>query len=486
MLTVLLILLPLAGALIAGLLKGKASGFIAVLFSVVQLALTVYMIFAFVPDASVQFSMRKTWISSLGIEFYVGVDGISIIMLLLTNLLMPLILLSANRQENIQRPAFYALALLMQAGLVGVFASLDAFLYYIFWELALIPIFFIMILWGQKNSQRVTLKFFIYTLLGSLFMLAGIILVYIKAGQHSFSVETFHGSRLGTADQQLIFWLFFAAYAIKIPIFPLHTWQPSAYTSAPAAGTMLLSGIMLKMGLYSLLRWLLPVTSIAAMQNSNLIIILCLVGIVYGGWIAVNQQNLKTLFAYSSLSHVGLIAAGIFAMNMQGIQGSLIQMLSHGINVVGLFYIADIIYSQTGTLMVRELGGLRLKAPHFAGLFMIILFGSVALPLTNGFIGEFMLLFGLFDYNHWVALLAGTTIIIGAVYMLKMYQHVALGEGSGFASLFSEVSPTDKMILIPIAAMVILAGIYPMPLIELSEASVARLLETISANSIAK
>ena len=242
-----------------------------------------------------------------------------------------------------------------------------------------------------------TIKFFIYTLAGSLFMLAGIIYLYLQTPNGSFDIDAFYALKLSAASQQKVFWLIFIAFAIKIPVFPFHSWQPQTYTQAPVAGTMLLSGIMLKMGLYATIRWLLPVIPEGVAHWSNTVMILAIIGVVYGAWIAINQKDIKTLFAFSSMSHVGLIAAGIFAANIQGVQGGVIQMLTHGINVVGLFFIAEIISNRLKTREVELMGGIRLKAPVFATLFIIILLGSVALPLTNGFVGEFLLLSGIFQ-----------------------------------------------------------------------------------------
>jgi NADH-quinone oxidoreductase subunit M len=261
--------------------------------------------------------------------------------------------------------------------------------------------------------------------------------------------------------------LFFLAYAIKIPIIPFHTWQPDTYSSAPTQGTMLLSGIMLKMGLYSLLRWLLPIVPMGTANNTSLVIGLCIIGVVYASTIAIMQTDLKKLFAYSSIAHVGLIAAGIFALNVQGIQGGLVQMLAHGINVVGLFYCADIIINRTGSSDINTLGGIRLLSPRFATYFIIIVLGSVALPLTNSFVGEFMLLLGLFEYNTWAALVAGLTVILGAVYMLRMYQKVMLGDVNQNVTVFEDLKWNEELVLATISILIFAFGIFPKPMLEL-------------------
>jgi NADH-quinone oxidoreductase subunit M len=276
-----------------------------------------------------------------------------------------------------------------------------------------------------------------------------------------------------------LFWGLFLAFAIKIPIFPFHTWQPDTYTNAPTQGTMLLSGIMLKMGLYGMLKWLLPILPLGMEANSGLAITLAIAGILYASFIAIVQSDFKRLIAFSSIAHVGLIAAGIMTNTIQGIQGGLYQMLSHGINVVGLFYISDLIEKRTGTRELGAMGGVRNVAPGFATLFMIIMLGSVALPLTNGFVGEFMLLGSVYQYGTWSAVFAGTTIILGAVYMLTAYQKSMLGELSSATASFEEVSGNEKRLLVVICALVLLGGILPSFLLDLSAPAAERLLEII-------
>src|SRR5688500_11467856 len=261
-------------------------------------------------------------------------------------------------------------------------------------------------------------------------MLFVFIMLYWFNPCQSFDIRELYDNNIGASDQSWLFWMFFLAFAIKIPIVPFHTWQADTYRESPTQGTMLLSGIMLKMGIYSLLRWMLPILPLGVAKWGPLAIVLCVVGIVYASIIAIRQKNIKDLFAYSSVAHVGLISAGIFAINLYGFEGSVVQMLAHGVNVVGLFYCADIILNRTNTLTIDNLGGIRNHAPVFATMFMVIVLGSVALPLTNGFIGEFLLLYGVYEYNTWLAVFAGLTIILGAVYMLRMYKKVMLGESN--------------------------------------------------------
>jgi NADH-quinone oxidoreductase subunit M len=442
---------------------------------------SLYLFITFPISADYQYVVDFTWIQPLGIHFKVGLDGISILMLMLTTFLTPLIIFSVRKSEPRPR-AFYSLLLFMEMALIGVFVSMDGFLFYIFWEIALIPIYFICLLWGGKDRVRITLKFFIYTLAGSLFMLVALIYLYLHTPvQHSFDIQALYaaGKSLSGGEQSVLFWFFFLAFGIKMPLFPLHTWQPDTYTDAPTQGTMMLSGIMLKMGIYGLIRWMIPMLPQGLAQNAEYVMWLAVAGVIYAGIIAFTQKDMKRLLAYSSISHVGLIAAGIFAFNAQGLQGGIIQMLSHGVNVVGLFFIVDIIQSRTGTRDIGSLGGIRLKAPNLATIFAIIMLGAVALPLTDGFPGEFLLISGVFKFENIAGAVAGLTIIIGAVYMLRMYQRSILGETSVETDKFTDLTTGEIAVLIPIVIMVILIGVCPNLFLKVSEPAVMKLLSGI-------
>jgi NADH-quinone oxidoreductase subunit M len=453
----------------------------AFISSLIVFAYSLYLFMTFPITADFQYVIDLPWIEALGIHFKVGIDGISILLVMLTTFLTPLIIFSVRKSEPRPR-AFYSLLLFMEMALIGVFVSMDGFLFYIFWEIALIPIYFICLLWGGKDRVRITLKFFIYTLTGSLFMLVGLIYLYLHTpGQHSFDIQTLYaaGRALSAKAQCILFWFFFLAFGIKMPIFPLHTWQPDTYTDAPTQGTMMLSGIMLKMGIYGLIRWMIPMLPLGLAQNSQYVMWLAVAGVIYAGIIAFTQKDMKRLLAYSSIAHVGLIAAGIFAFNPQGLQGGIIQMLSHGINVVGLFFVVDIIQSRTGTRDIGSLGGIRLKAPFLATVFAIIMLGAVALPLTDGFPGEFLLISGVFKFENIVGAVAGLTIIIGAVYMLRMYQRSILGETSIETENFTDLTSGEKAVLIPIVIMVILIGVCPNLFLKVSEPAIMKLLSGI-------
>nr|WP_276898881.1 NADH-quinone oxidoreductase subunit M [Pedobacter kyonggii] len=475
----LLIFLPLVGAIVTAF-AGKSAKIVSTIFSVVSLGLALVIACNFIPNASTQFEVNLPWIADLGINFHAGIDGISMLVVLLTNLLVPIIILSSYNHEYKNPAAFYALILFMQCGLLLVFTALDAFLFYIGWEAALIPIYFICAIWGGKDRIRINMKFFVYTIAGSLFMLMGIIYLYLHNPAQNFDIQAFYALNLDGAQQGWIFWAFFIAFAIKMPIFPFHTWQPDTYTAAPTQGTMLLSGIMLKMGIYGVIRWLLPIVPAGVHDWGQVAIILSIIGIVYASLIAFTQKDAKRLVAYSSIAHVGLISAGIFAFNQQGMQGAMVQMLSHGINVVGLFFVLDIIFSRVKTNKIEELGGIAKVAPQLALTFLIIVLGTVALPGTNGFIGEFLLLMGVYNYGIWAAAIAGLTIIFGAVYMLRMYQNVMLGETNSLTITFTDIKGTEKLVLYTICALIIVLGVYPKPILHLTEASVQHLLEQVN------
>jgi NADH-quinone oxidoreductase subunit M len=487
MLTI-LIFFPLLAAIAVLVAKEQAKQ-VALVAAVIEFALSIWMAMQFNPTGGTQFMTDYCWVPSLGISFKVGMDGISLLLVLLTTFLTPVIILSSFSHVYKNSSLFYSLILLMQMALVGVFVSLDGFLFYIFWELALIPIYLICLLWGGNDRIRITLKFFIYTLFGSLLMLVGLIYLYLQTpGNHTFDIQAFYTLHLSASEQAWIFWAFFLAFAIKMPVFPFHTWQPDTYTDSPTPGTMLLSGIMLKMGIYGLIRWLMPIVPLGLNDWGSTAMVLSVIGVVYASCIALVQKDFKRLIAYSSIAHVGLIAAGIFSLTVQGMQGGMIQMLSHGINVVGMFFLADIIMSRMNTRLMSELGGIRIVAPQFATYFMIIVLATVALPLTNGFVGEFLLINGIYQFNAWMAAVAGLSIILGAVYLLTAYQKISLGEKNPLTETFRDLSSSEKLVLIPLVIMIFWIGVYPKPFLDIAEPSVKNLLDAIhgSAGLIAK
>lgn len=488
MLTLLLIFWPLLATFVFFALRHEHAKVWALVASLVELAISLVMVFLFDSNGGAQFVVEYPWVRSLGITFHLGVDGISLLLVLLTTVLTPLIILSSFKHQYENASSFYGLVLFMEMALLGVFCALDGFLFYIFWEMALIPIYFICLRWGGVNRGPVTLKFFIYTLAGSLIMLVGLLYVYFQTpGSHSFNIEALYaaGQSLPASEQAIVFWALFVAFAVKMPVFPFHTWQPDTYHTAPTPGTMLLSGIMLKMGIYGVIRWLIPVVPDGVERWGTTALTLSVIGIVYASLLAIIQKDLKRLIAYSSIAHVGLIAAGIFTMNKIGMQGAMIQMLSHGVVIVGLFYVIDIIISRTSTHEIASLGGIRTNAPVFTSAFVIILLGNVALPLTSGFVGEFLLINAVFQFNFVTGAFAALTMIFAAVYMLRSFQTTMLGESSAVTRIFPDLDSQEKWVLYPIVIMVLLIGVYPAPLMKISEVAVDNLL-TIITNYHAK
>lgn len=498
MITALLIGLPLVAALLLLFTNGEGAKRIAFVASLAELGLALVAFWFMRTSAQdeVYYSrmiMDVPWISSIGANFSVALDGISMVLVLLTAFLVPVIILSGFEKKKENPSLFYALMMFMQMALVGVFVAQDGFLFYIFWELALIPIYFICLLWGGENRGKITFKFFVYTLAGSLFMLAALILLYINtpigdSGTHSFALTALYDAGqhvLTAAEQTWVFWGLFLAFAIKMPVFPFHTWQPDTYVTAPTQGTMLLSGIMLKMGTYGMIRWLLPMTPDAFETWGPTVVVLSVISVVYASALALVQKDFKRLIAYSSIAHVGLISAGIMSFSLtkgttEGITGALMQMFSHGVNVVGLFFIADILLKKTGTRQISELGGIRNVSPQFASLFLIILLGSVALPLTNGFVGEFLLLNGIYQYSIWACVFGGLTVILGAVYMLRSYQVIMLGETNKVTAGFAALTGNEKAVLFIVCAAVLAFGVYPKPLLDIMQNDVSALARMIT------
>ena len=486
MMTLFLIIWPLIIALGIFMFRPLSAKWVAFIGSLVEFAATIFIALQFNNSSDVGFSLSLPWIPTLGIGFSIGIDGISLLLVLLTTGLVPFIILSSATSEREKPANFYGLILLMQMALVGVFTALDGFLFYVFWEMALIPIYFICLIWGGDNRSSITLKFFIYTLAGSLFMLVALLYLYYQTPDaHSFSIDAIYaaGRSLSTGEQSVIFWGLFLAYAIKMPVFPFHTWQPDTYTVAPMEGTMLLSGIMLKMGFYGIIRWLLPVVPSGVEAWAFTAIILSVIGIVYASIIAINQKDFKRLIAYASIAHVGLISAGLLTTTVIGIQGALIQMLSHGILVFALFYICEIIYRRSNSRTIASLGGIKNSAPILSTVFIIVSFGTVALPFTSGFVGEFLLLNSLFTYNAILGSVGGLTIILGAVYILRAFQSIMLGKTGPQTATISDLTTQEKWVLYPIVILVFVIGVHPDPLLQISEAAVIDLLKVFSHNT---
>ena len=472
----LILIILLLGAFITYFAGDKLASKVALLFSLAALGCSLALL-----NQGGDINFVAPWINQPKISFALVADGLSMAMLLLTTSLIPLIIFSSFGTEFKNAKSIYGLILFMAFAMAGTFLAADGLLYYIFWELALIPIYFIALIWGNGDAEdrkKAVVKFFIYTLAGSLFMLVAFVYLYQKAG--SLLIEDLYKLNLNADEQVWIFAAFFLAYAIKIPLIPFHTWQAKVYQKAPTVGTMLLSGIMLKMGLYSVIRWQLPIAPLAAKGHLNIMIGLGIAGVIYGSIVALRQKDLKKLLAYSSLAHVGLIAAGAYALNLDGLRGAVLQMIAHGFVVVGLFFVAEIIYRRYETRNIADMGGIRTQTPKFASLFMILVLASVALPTTFNFVGEFTVLYSLSQINIWFAVLGGTTIILGAYYMLKMYQQVMLGETNTKA--FAEVNFNEIAVLVIIVAVLFAFGLYPKPINDLITPSLQNILNVINRN----
>jgi NADH-quinone oxidoreductase subunit M len=472
MLALLLILIPLLTGLLAFFIRDdKAVKAWAFVSAILTLAVSVSALTFMNRTSALGFDMP--WISALQSRFTIKLDGMGQLLCLLNAVAYPIVLLATWKVNYRNARNFFALMLLAQAGMMGVFLSMDALLFYFFWELALIPMYFLCSQWGGERRIAVTFKFFIYTFIGSLLMLIGIIYVQSHTPLGTFAIDNFYNARIPFKTQQSIFWLFFLAFAIKMPIFPFHTWQPDTYEQAPAATTMILSGVMVKMGVFGLLRWLLPVFPVASYQWGDVISSMAIIGMIYASLIAIRQDNLRRLVAYSSIAHIGLMCAAIFSENSSGVQGVMIQMFNHGINIIGLWIVVEMIERQFGTRNISELGGIAQKAPAMAILLVIVALANIALPLTNAFPGEFLMFNGLLNsavthYSVWFTVLAGLTIIFAAVYTLNMIRKVFYGVTNELTEKAVDISGNEKLALGFIVIIIFWFGLFPQTLLNIS------------------
>ena len=465
------ILIPFVTALLLLFIKNdKSANTIAIVSTLGTLVAAIVL----AGNGAVDFN--APWIPVLNAQFLLHADGLAKILVLLTAISFPAIIIATSQNQPKQKNIFLSLLLFTQCGLMGVFLSGDALLFYFFWELALIPVYFLSSIWGGEKRIAVTFKFFIYTFLGSLMMLIGIVYVYMHTSDQSFLIQSFAKANLTGGQQVTAFALFFIAFAIKMPIFPLHTWQPDAYEQAPTAVTMVMSAVMVKMGLYGILRWLLPLFPTAFMAHINVVVILSVIGILYASFIAIRQDDIKRLIAYSSIAHIGLMNAAIFSHLQIGIQGAMVQLFSHGINVLGLWIIADIIEQQTGTRSMQQMGGLAKKQPTLAILLVGFALANIALPLTNAFVGEFLMFNSLFQYNVWVGAAAGVSIILAAIYTLNMVQKVAYGEVSTQINQMQTINKPAQIVLIVLLIIVFVTGVFPQPLFDLTADSLQQII----------
>ena len=473
MIIILLLLIPVFSTILLFTGKlGKHSRNFALVASLVEFAVALVAGYAFTFADNKILNLTLNLKQLLDIDIIIYIDAVSLIMVLLTCLLVPIIIASNNNRE-VRNHNFYALILLMEMALIGVFTSSEMILFYIFWELALMPIFLITAIWGGENRKKISVKFLIYTVVGSFAMLIAILYLYtLTPAPHSFSFESFYQLKLPYSVQVPVFLAFFLAFAIKIPLFPFHSWQAETYNVSPVQGSMLLAGIMLKMGLYGIIRFILPICPAVVAGGSLIFLPLILFGVIYGAIIAIRQPKLKKMIAFVSLSHVGIIALGLLSNNHYGIEGAVLQMFSHGVNVVGFFLCYQMIVIRTGTDIISDLGGIASRAPKFAVIFLIIVLANVALPLTNSFVGEFLILLGLFQSNPYLAIIAGLTVILGAVYMLRMYQQVMYGQQNALTENFTDLSAGEIMLFVPIIISIFLVGVYPSFVLQLLQSTI--------------
>ncbi len=450
----------------------------SLLFAIITFIVSILLYFGFDPIAHpMQFEFQRDWIASLGISFHMGIDGISLLLIVLTALLTILAILCSWNSITVNIKGYYVSLLLLTTGMIGVFCSLDLFLFYVFWEVMLIPMYFIIGLWGGPRRIYAAIKFVLFTMFGSLLMLIAIIYLVFEykafAGQLSFNMLELMKMPIAAPVQMWLFAAFALAFAIKVPLFPLHTWLPDAHVEAPTAGSVILAGVLLKLGTYGFIRICLPMFPEATFVFTPYISVLAIIAIIYGALVAMVQKDVKSLVAFSSVSHMGFVMLGLFALNLQALEGSVLQMINHGISTGALFLIVGMIYERRHTRLISDFGGLAKVMPAFCAAFMIVTLSSIGLPLTNGFVGEFLILLGVFKENPVYGIVAASGVIFSACYMLWMYQRVAFGKITNPENeKLLDLSMREKIILAPLIALIFFIGVYPKPLLEILEPSI--------------
>src|SRR5688572_22193159 len=487
----LIVFTPLLGVLLLLVVPGsnhRAIRWIALLAALASFAISLVLLGYDPSGSEFQFVEDLPWIEAFGMRYTLGVDGLSIVLVLLTTLLAAISIFYSWEPIQTRVKEYYIALLLLMVGMLGVFVSLDLFLFYVFWEISLIPMYLVIGIWGGPRRIYATVKFVIYTLVGSLLMLVAILAVAIahgnETGTFTFSYTALRGFGFADSLQALAFIAFFLAFAIKVPMWPLHTWLPDAHVEAPTAGSIILAGVLLKLGGYGFLRYNLPLLPDASASFAPIIIGLALVAILYGALVAMVQPDMKKLVAYSSVSHMGFVMLGAFVFNVQGLQGAIFQMISHGITTGALFLLVGIIYEQTHDREIAHMGGLNARVPAYAAMFGLFTFASIGLPGLSGFIGEFLVVLGAFEYNGWVAAVAMVAVILSAVYMLWMFQRAFFTVPSDWMKRFwpslRDMSRGEWVSLSPLIVLVVLLGVYPGPVLDMMEVPVDRIVEAVN------
>ncbi|MBF6569483.1 MAG: NADH-quinone oxidoreductase subunit M [Candidatus Binataceae bacterium] len=479
--------LPLLGALFVMLQSDDRSTWrAAAAFSFIPLAISLYLLARFDPhQAGYQFIERYQWIPQFGISYHLGMDGISLFLVVLTTLLMSLSLIySGGGDIGFRAREFCFFMLILETGLLGALLSIDLFMFYVFWELMLIPMYFLIGIWGHGNKVYAAFKFILFTMLGSIFMLVAILylvhLAHVQSGRLSFDLPDLYDVRLTAAQAKWLFAGFAIAFAVKVPMWPIHTWLPDAHTEAPTAGSVILAGVMLKMGTYGFVRFAIPLFPLIAIQATPLFMALAVIGIIYGALVAMVQPDLKRLIAYSSVSHLGFVMLGLFALDPQGVEGAIYQMLNHGISTGGLFLLVGMIYLRRHTREIAEFGGLWHRIPIFAGIFMVVMLSSIGLPGLNGFIGEFLIMLGAYLTIPLTVVFAVIGIILGALYMLYAYERVMFGPiTKAVNDTLSDLNWREIGVMIPLIVLMLFMGFYPKPILTRIEPSVDAMLSRV-------
>ena len=477
---------PLVGAVLVGLVPGARVGLLrsaALVVTLVTFALSLGVLASFETGvAGFQQVTRAAWIPEWGIGYIVGVDGVSLWMIMLTTFLMPLGVLASWSVEERAKP-YFVFFLALETGMLGVFVALDLFLFYLFWEASLVPMYFIIGMWGYGRRIYAAMKFFLFTLAGSLLMLVAILFVYFSARQPTFDYRALLGTPFALETQRLLFLGFFASFAVKVPLVPLHTWLPDAHTEAPTAGSVMLAAVLLKLGAYGLIRFAIPLFPDAARELVPLVMTLAMVGIVYGAMVAIVQRDLKRLVAYSSVAHLGFVVLGIFVGTIQGMSGGILQMVNHGLSTGALFMLVGALYERRHTRLIADFGGLARSVPVLAGVFLFVALSSLGLPGLNGFVGEFLVLLGTFLGYRWWVVPAAFGIVLAAIYLLWAYGRVFQGEPRVENRELGDLGAREVAMLAPVLVLIVVLGIYPKPFLERIEPSARRAVAHLTDSS---